>query len=80
MVTRNSNWSFRDFKERYEDDPSTYSELNLDLGLEAGSSDGPDRNQVYDISNNTVEDIRIGYNVSTVDSSQSGSSSKYLVI
>jgi len=31
-------------RERYEDDPSIHSDFNMDLWIEVGSSDGPDKN------------------------------------
>jgi hypothetical protein len=37
-------------QERYEDDSLTHLKFNLDLWLEAESSCGFNRNQVYDIS------------------------------
>ena len=43
-------------KERYGDDPSTHTNFNPDLWLEAGLSDGPDhRNRMYGLSNTTDE-------------------------
>ena len=36
-------------RERYEGDPSTHP----DLWMEVGSSSGPNKNQVYGLSNNT---------------------------
>jgi len=38
--------------------------------LEEGSSDGPDRNWVYGLSNTTIEDLWITHNVSTIGWSQ----------
>jgi len=54
-------------RERYEGDPSTY----LDLWMEVGSSGGPDKNQVYGLSNTTANNLQAASNVSTVGSSQS---------
>lgn len=56
------NFSFQDsynnrLNKRYGDDHLTYLDLDPDLWLEAGSSSGPDRNQVYDISNSTTENL-----------------------
>jgi hypothetical protein len=59
-------------RERYEGDPST----NLDLWMEVGSSGGPDKNQVYGLSNTTTDNLRATCNVSTVGSSQSISSTQ----
>jgi len=55
-------------QERYENDPLTHPELDLDLWLEAGSSIRPDKNQVFGILNVTVEDMLMGRSVSTVGS------------
>jgi 3-deoxy-D-manno-octulosonic-acid transferase len=38
-------------KERYENDPLTHPNLNLDLWLEAGSYGGTNRNHMYGLSN-----------------------------
>jgi hypothetical protein len=48
------------------DDPSTHSELDPDILLKAGSSDKPNRNQVYCISNTIDEDLQTTRNVSTI--------------
>jgi hypothetical protein len=61
--------------ERYEDNLLTHPELDLDLWLETRSSGEPDRNLVYGISNITTKDMQMGCSVSTIGSSQSGSSS-----
>jgi hypothetical protein len=45
--------------ERYKDDPSTHPDFNPDLRLEAGSSDGPNRIQVYGLSNTMTENLWI---------------------
>ena len=58
-------------QERYRDNHSTYSELDLDLWLEVGLSGEPDKNQVYGISHTTVEELQTTQNVSTVGCSQS---------
>jgi hypothetical protein len=45
-------------KKRYMDDPSTHPDIDLDLWLVAGSSDGLKRNRMYGLSNTTVENLR----------------------
>jgi len=62
--------------ERYDDDPSTHLELDLNLWLEVGSSGGLYRNWVYSISNTRVEDMWARRSVSTIKSLQSASSSQ----
>jgi len=44
--------------------------------MEVGSSGGPDKNQVYGLSNTTTDNLRSTRSVSTVGSSQSISSSQ----
>jgi hypothetical protein len=51
-------------KERYGDDPSTHSDLDSDLWLEADSSGGPDKNRVYSLSNTMTKDLRTTRGVS----------------
>jgi len=58
-------------KERYRDDPFTHLDLNPNLWLEARSSSEPDRNRVYDFSNNMAEGLQITRDVSTIGFSQS---------
>ena len=58
-------------KERYRDDPSTHSDIDLDLLLEAGSSNGPNRNQMYELFNTTTKNLQMTRNASTVGCSQS---------
>jgi hypothetical protein len=58
-------------KERYGDDPSTHLDFNLNLWMEVGSSGGPDKNQVYRLSNTTAKNLRSARSVSTVGSSPS---------
>ena len=58
-------------RERYGDDPLTHPEFNLDLWMEAGSSGGPDKNQVYMLSNTTTDNLRSARSASTIESSQS---------
>jgi len=58
-------------RERYGDDILTHSEFDPDLWMEVGSSDGPDKNQVYGLSNTTADNLRSTRSVSTVGSSQS---------
>lgn len=38
-------------RERYEDNPSTHPDFDLDLWMKVGSSGGPDKNWVYGLSN-----------------------------
>ena len=63
-------------RERYRDDPSTHPDFDPDLWMEVGSSGGPDKNQVYGLSNTTAENLWMARSVSTVGSSQSISSSQ----
>jgi hypothetical protein len=49
-------------------------DFNLNLQIEAGSSSGPNRNQVYELSNTTAKNLRMARSVSIVGSSQSVSS------
>jgi hypothetical protein len=63
-------------KERYGDDTLTNSEFDPDLWMEVGSSGGPNKNQVYGLSNTTVDNLRSTRRVSTVGSSQSISNSQ----
>jgi hypothetical protein len=62
------------------DNHSTHPELNQDLWLETELSSEPDRNQVYDISNTTTENIQTCHSVLTDSSSHSGSSSQSPVV
>jgi len=52
--------------ERYRDNPSTHPDVDLDLLLEVGSFNGPDRNRVYGFSNITAENLWTTHGVSTV--------------
>ena len=61
-------------RERYKDDPLTHLYFNPDLWMEAGLSDGPDRNQVYGLSKTTIENLWAAHSVSNVGSFQSVSS------
>jgi hypothetical protein len=63
-------------RERHGDDPSTHLDFDLDLWMEVGSSGGPDKNQVYRLSNTTTENLRAARSVSTVRSSPSVSSTQ----
>ena len=63
-------------RERYGDDPSTHLNFDSDLLMEVGSSGGPDKNQVYGLSNTTAENLRAAGSVSTVESSLSVSSTQ----
>jgi len=56
-------------RERYGDDPSTHPDFDPDLWMEVGSSGGPDKNQVYGLSNTTTENLQSTHSVSTVGSS-----------
>jgi len=64
-------------RKRYGDDILTHLEFDPDLWMEVGSSGGPDKNQVYGLSNTTADNLRSTRSVSTVGSSQSISSSQY---
>jgi len=55
----------------------THPEFDPDLWIKVGSSGGPDKNQVYWLSNTTAENLRAARSVSTVGSSQSVSSTQY---
>jgi hypothetical protein len=64
-------FSFQDtynsqLKERYGDDLSTHSDLDLDLWLEAGSSGGPNRNRVYGLSNTMAKNLQTTRSVLTI--------------
>jgi len=63
-------------RERYGDDILTHPEFDPDLWMEVGSSGGPDKNQVYGLSNTTADNLRSTRSVSTIGSSQSISSSQ----
>jgi len=63
-------------RERYGDDPLTHPEFDSDLWMEVGSSGGPDKNQVYGLSNTTADNLQAARSVSTVGSSQSVSSTQ----
>jgi hypothetical protein len=63
-------------RERYGDDLLTHPNFDLDLWIEVGSSSGPDKNQVYGLSNTTVENLRAAGSVSSVGSSPSVSSTQ----
>jgi hypothetical protein len=54
----------------------THPEFDPDLWMEVGSSDGPNKNRVYGLSNTTAENLRAARSVSTVGSSQSVSSTQ----
>jgi len=64
-------------RERYGDDPLTHPEFDPDLWMEVGSFGGPDKNQVYGLSNTTAENLRATHSVSTVGSSQSVLSTQF---
>jgi len=63
-------------REKYEDDPSTHPNFDLDLWMEVWSSGGPDKNQVYGLSNTTAKNLRAARSISTIGSSQSVSSTQ----
>jgi len=63
-------------RERYGDDLLTHPNFDPDLWIEVGSSGGPDKNQVYGLSNTTVENLRAAGSVSSVGSSPSVSSTQ----
>jgi hypothetical protein len=52
----------------------THPEFDPDLWMEVGSSGGPNKNRVYELSNTTAENLRATHSVSTVGSPQSISS------
>jgi len=54
----------------------THPEFDPYLWMEVGSSGGPDKNQVYGLSNTMAENLREARSVSTVGSSQSVSSTQ----
>jgi predicted transcriptional regulator len=58
-------------RERYRDDPSTHPDFDPDLWMEVGSSSGSHKNQVYELSNTTIENLREAHSVSNIGSSQS---------
>jgi len=63
-------------RERYEDDPLTLLDFDLDLWMEVGSFSGPDKNWMYGLSNITAENLWAARSVSTVGSSQLVSSTQ----
>jgi hypothetical protein len=63
-------------RERYRDNILTHPEFDPDLWMEVGSLGGPDKNQVYELSNTMADNLRSTRSVSTVGSSQSISSSQ----
>ena len=58
-------------KGRYMDDPLTHPNFDLDMWLEVGSSDEPDRNRVYELFNTTVENLQRTHSFLTIECSQS---------
>ena len=65
------------------DDPSTNLELNMNLWLEDGSSNRPNRNRVDGIEKIMIEDLQTAHSVSIIECSQSFSitqSSKFQII
>jgi hypothetical protein len=63
-------------RERYGDDHSTYLNFDPDLWMEVGSSGGPEKNQVYGLSNTTAKNLQLTRSISTVGSSPSVSSTQ----
>jgi hypothetical protein len=63
-------------RERYGDNPSTHPDFDPDLWMEVGSFDGPEKNQVYGLSNITTENLRSAHSLLTVGSSPSVSSTQ----
>jgi hypothetical protein len=63
-------------RERYEDDTLTHPNFDSDLWMEARSFDGHDKNWVYGLSNTTTENLRAARSVSTIENSQSVSSTQ----
>jgi hypothetical protein len=61
-------------RERYGDDSLTQPDFDPDLWMEVGSSGGPDKNRVYELSNTTADKLRSALSVSTVGRSPSVSS------
>jgi hypothetical protein len=64
--------------ERYEDEPSTHPDIDLDLWLEGESFGGPNRNRVYGLSNTTTETLWTTRSASVIGCSQSIPSSQTL--
>jgi len=52
--------------EKYTDNPSTHPNLDSELWLEAGFSDGSNRNRMYRLSNTTTENLQMTCIVLTV--------------
>jgi hypothetical protein len=63
-------------RKRNGDDPLTQPDFDPDLWMEVGMSGGPDKNQVYRLSNTTAKKLRSARSVSTVGSSPSVSSTQ----
>jgi len=63
-------------RERYKDNPSTHPDFDPDLWMKVGSSGGPEKNQVYGLSNTTAENLRSARSISTIGSSPSVSSTQ----
>jgi len=62
---------------------STHPDFDLNLWMEARSSGGPDRNQVYRLSNTMTENLQMTHSVSIIGSSQllpSTQSSKFTAL
>jgi len=64
-------------RERYGENPSTHPDFDPDLWMEVGSSGGPDKNQVYGLSNTTTKNLCSARSVSTVGSSPSVSNTQF---
>jgi hypothetical protein len=63
-------------RERYEDDPSTHLDFDLNLWMKAWLFGGPDKNRVYWFSNTTAENLQTTRSISIVRSLQSISSTQ----
>jgi hypothetical protein len=59
---------------KHGDDHLAYLKYNLELLLEVGATEWPNRNWVYSISMTTIRDMRMDSSVSTIDTSQSNPS------
>ncbi|XP_011037152.1 PREDICTED: uncharacterized protein LOC105134443 [Populus euphratica] len=63
-------------RKRYGDHSSTHPDFDPDLWMEVGSSGGPDKNQVYRLSNTMAENLRWVHSVLIVESSPSVSNTQ----
>jgi hypothetical protein len=60
--------------EKSDEDTSIYPPYNLQLWLEAGTIDGPNRNQAYDMHITLPREMRMGHTISTIGTPLSGPS------